>query len=257
MAQSEQHEGAVRALFAAWAAAESDEIALAGLAALLADASGDAVATRLRHLWSPPPPAASVAPPAPPTAPSRPRDPALERALATASACVGRLDAIDSGSATALATAWLVRPDLAVTTRKPLLSCLAPLTRGERTLQLDLGSGPVAVREVLYLAPDCDLALLRVAPQASFIALASGVAHGHELAAIDRSEPPGAEPGDLRLVPGRVQEVSSALLRHDCPGRPGGVLLDLASGQAIGLTVGGHESVPGWLVRERIERLSR
>ncbi|MFZ6185644.1 hypothetical protein [Nannocystis pusilla] len=253
MAQSDQHEGAVRALFAAWAAAESDEIALAGLAALLADASGDAVATRLRHLWSPPAAAASV----PVPAPSRPRDPALERALATASACVGRLDAIDSGSATFLATAWLVRPDLAVTTRKPLLSCLAPLTRGERALQLDLGGGPAAVREVLYLAPDCDLALLRVAPQASFIALASGVAHGHELAAIDRGEPPGAQPGDLRLVPGRVQEVSSALLRHDCAGRPGGVLLDLASGQAIGLTLGGHESVPGWLVRERIERLSR
>ncbi|WP_434425433.1 hypothetical protein [Nannocystis pusilla] len=256
MAQSEQHEGAVRALFAAWASAESDEIALAGLAALLADTSGDAVATRLRHLWSPPP-LAMVAAPAPRAAPSRPRDPALERALATASACLGRLDAIDSGSATALATAWLVRPDLAVTTRRPLLSCLAPLTRGERTLQLDLNGGPIAVREVLYLAPDCDLALLRVAPQASFIALASGVAHGHELAAIDRGEPPGAEPGDLRLVPGRVQEVSAALLRHDCVGRPGGVLLDLASGQAIGLTLGGHESVPGWLVRERIERLSR
>lgn len=256
MARSEQHEGAVRALFAAWAAAESDESALAGLAALLADASGDAVATRLRQLWSPPL-AASVAPPAPRAAPSRPRDPALERALATASACVGRLDAIDSGSATTLATAWLVRPDLAVTTRKPLLSCLAPLTRGERILQLDLGGGPVAVREVLYLAPDCDLALLRVVPQASFIALASGVAHGHELAAIDRGEPPGAEPGDLRLEPGRVLEVSAALLRHDCVGRPGGVLFDLASGQAIGLTLGGHESVPGWLVRERIERLSR
>ncbi|PCC73794.1 hypothetical protein [Nannocystis exedens] len=256
MDQSERHEGEVRALFAAWAQAESDEVALAGLAALLASPDDSPAGDRLRRLW--PTPVAPLRP-----APSRPRDPALERALATASACVGRLESIDSGSVTVLATAWLVRPELAVTVRKPLLPCLAQLTRGERGLQLDLGGGAlVAVREVLYIAPDCDLALVRVAPQASFIALAPGVAHGHELAAIDRGDPPApqdgeARPGDLRLVPGRVQEVSAALLRHDCLGRPGGVLLDLASGQAIGLTLGGHESVPGWLVRERIERLLR
>src|SRR5690349_20423319 len=112
MAQSEQHDGGVRARFAAWATAESDELALAGLAALLGDTTGDPVGDRLRRTW--PPFAAAAASVAPPS-PARPRDPALERALATASACVGRLDALASGSTTALATAWLVRPDLAVT----------------------------------------------------------------------------------------------------------------------------------------------
>ncbi|MDC0720392.1 hypothetical protein [Nannocystis bainbridge] len=259
MGQSEQGSG-VRALFAAWAAAESDEAALAGLAGLLAGPETSDAGASLRRLW--PPPALSTAELAPAPA-ARPRDPALERAIATASACVGRLASVDSGHVRALATAWLVRPDLAATIRKPLLPCLAQLTRGERSLQLELaGVTPVAVREVLYVAPDCDLALLRVAAQPSFIALAPGVAHGHELAAIDCSDSPESQagealPGGLRLVQGRVQEVSSVLLRHDCAGRPGGVLLDLASGQAIGLTVGGHASVPGWLVRERIERLTR
>ncbi|WAS91022.1 hypothetical protein [Nannocystis punicea] len=269
MDNSEQHESGVRALFAALATADSDETALARFAAVLADPGGDASGERLRRLWPPPaspadPTAALVAdPPRRPVPPLRPRDPALERAIATASACVGRLESVDSGSVTPLATAWLVRPDLAVTIRKPLLPCLAQLTRGERTLQIDLpGDAPVAVREVVYVAPDCDLALLRVATRPSFIAFAPGVAHGHELAAIDCDDSPApphgeALPGGLRLVPGRVQEVSAALLRHDCAGRPGGVLLDLASAQAIGLTLGDHRSVPGWLVRERLERLNR
>lgn len=257
-----QPEGGARAVFAALAAADSDEAALARFAALFAGPGGPAI-ERMKQRMQPAVPTAE-SPPAPATSPWKPPQ---ERVLAAA-ACVGRLESVDHDYVEVIGTAWLVRPDVAVTRRRPVATALNQLDRGERTLQIGLGDDRIAeVLEVLYLSPDCDLAFLRVAPQPSHIKLATELDHHHDLAVLGPAGDPAEAPASFTaiatgtwLVPGRLVEIAAQRLRHDCPGWPRGVgspLIDLARGLAIGLALDGGTALPAWLLRDRLDRLLR
>ncbi|MBZ5710769.1 serine protease [Nannocystis pusilla] len=258
-----QPEGGARAVFAALAATDSDEAALARLAALITG-PGDPAIERIKQLMQP----ASPTPDSPSVPAPSPWKSPQERVLAAA-ACVGRLESVDHDYVEVVGTAWLVRPDVAVTRRRPVATALNQLDRGERTLQIALGDDTsiVKVLEVLYLSPDCDLAFLRVAPQPSHIELATELDHHHDLAVLGPAGDPAEAPAGSTavaagnwLVPGRLVEIAAQRLRHDCPGWPRGVgspLIDLARGQAIGLALDGGTALPAWLLRDRLDRLLR
>src|SRR6185436_11600225 len=65
-----------------------------------------------------------------------------------------------------------------------------------------------------------------------------------------------------RLAPGRTTDVTPARLMHDCStlgGNSGSVILDLATGEAVGLHFGGffletNFAVPASVVADRLER---
>jgi len=262
----EQGQLGARALFAALAATDSDEAALARFTAMFA-AAGHPTVEHMKALLHPP--AAEPVNHASP--PIDPWKPPLERVLAAA-ACVGRLESVDHDHVELIGTAWMVRPDIAVTRRRPVAVCLTQLDRGERTLQIGFGDAArvAEVREVLYLAPDCDLAFLRVAPQPDCIELAPSLDHGRDLAVLGPAgEPVDAPPGSGRysqiaagkwLAPGRLREIAANRLRHDCahwPRAAGGVVIDLERGQAVGLALDGPDSLPAWLVRDHLDRRMR
>lgn len=209
---------------------------------------------------------------------------------------VGRLECPERRPMPQCGTAWLVRDDIAVTNRHTIVTYLDDLRRGDKTLRIDfcaeLGAPQderCAVRRVLYVAPDHDLAFLQVAPGRSAragIPIADRIDPGHALAVIgfptdedsfyDKQKYAAcfkdgfdrAGQGFKRLSLGRLEAVTADTLEHDCTtlgGSSGGVILDLVRGEAVGLNFGVSRTrdrprptnlgVPGWIVRERLARL--
>lgn len=195
-------------------------------------------------------------------------------------------------------TAWLVRDDVAVTNRHTILTLLDDLTRGDKTLRIDFcaevdaaADRRCAVRRVLYVAPDHDLAFVQLAaplPRVPAIPLADRIVPAHPLATVgfpsDESSRYGAEvfedsfkdgfdragQGFKRISLGHVEAITGSIVEHDCTtlgGSSGSVIVDLVRGEAIGLNFGAAETrersrpanlgVPAWIVRERLDRLDR
>lgn len=205
--------------------------------------------------------------------------------------CVGRLESVErsskgESSMTQQGTAWLVADDVAVTNRHTLPhNILDRFTAGEIELRLDLlgeyGSKATrhrAIREVLYIAPDHDLAFVLLADEGPSIRLAKRLDPSHALCAVGFPRRPkvGASPEQLRcypetdgqgvkrLAPGNLRGVTAREIEFDCStlsGSSGSVLLDLETGEAVGLCLGSNteenvnEAVPSWIVAERLRRL--
>ena len=143
------------------------------------------------------------------------------------------------------------------------------------------------VVEILYIEPDggVDLALLRLAPApgdsrpARPIPLAAAApARGQFVASVGYPARDSRVPdqalvlrlfGDVydkkRLAPGALLGARQGLVTHDCStlgGNSGSVLLDLQTGEAVGLHFAGlylqeNYAVPAALIRDRIERFCR
>lgn len=223
----------------------------------------------------------------------------LERAIP----CVGRFESVEEVDSVTppvvkqKGSAWLVDHDIAVTNRHVVLSLLERVQRGEITLQINFcgepGGGVDAcpVREVLYLAPDCDLAFVRVKARPAFLPIGERITAANPLAVLGFPMKPDV--GDLgeryeecfkdgfeangngykRLSPGRLNGVTRSEFEHSCStlfGSSGSVVLDLLTGEAIGLGMDGtrpfdnnskirleNRAIPGWVVRERLKHIAR
>lgn len=141
--------------------------------------------------------------------------------------------------------------------------------------------------EILHIEDDDgpDMALLRVAQTSGTKALAAPIALSSSVAAAEQQIAVIGYPardsripddqlmhdifGDVydkkRVAPGQVTAVSDTVVRHDCStlgGNSGSVLLDLASGKAVGLHFAGrflesNFAVPARLVAERLDAVRR
>lgn len=212
---------------------------------------------------------------------------AARAALRRAITCVGRLQSPDLGPMPGLGTAWLVRPDLAVTNRHVTGMFAAKLRGGSAAVTLELvaerGAIESRVRQVLavvYEADDHDLAFVRLAPQVApspSLTLSPHAAPGDRVAAIGypsnsvgHYDPAQIERmfGDhfdiKRLAPGALTAVSSARVDHDCTtlgGNSGSPLVSLGSGAVVGVHYGGEGrflvnwAVPAPVVAERLAGL--
>lgn len=222
---------------------------------------------------------------------------AVQPRLGPVLAAVGRLECPELGVRSQCGTAWLVAEDVAVTNRHAVVTLLADLHRGDKALQVDFGAEAGvgtdrrrAVRKVLYIAPDHDVAFLLLAagrPRGVPIVLAERIVPEHPLGVVgfpaNEDTRYGAEnfkrwfkegfdrdgQGFKRLTLGRLRGLTSSTVEHDCTtlrGSSGGAILDLVLGQAIGLNFGCNApltgqpvnvGVPAWVVRERLEGLVR
>lgn len=218
---------------------------------------------------------------------------AARRHLEAMVGAVGRLECPELGPLTQCGSAWLIRPDVAVTNRHTILSLLDDVQRGARTLRVNLsaeadGSAVLhcPVTRVLYIDPIHDLAFLRVkqrgAPQVGLVVVDS-IVTANPVAVIgfpSHAEGGYAEPeyqqifgdgwfdregrGFKRISLGRLVSTSDTLLEHDCTtlgGSSGGVIVDLVRGSVIGLNFGESRDrrvnlgVPGWVVQQRLAQL--
>jgi endonuclease G, mitochondrial len=210
---------------------------------------------------------------------------------------VGRVEVLGVG-VDVLGTAWMVAPGVAVTNRHVAL-LFARGTGRNVSMRQAPGGGPYTVRvhfaneyalqrsravsvtEVLYIADDDgespDLAFLELdtgtAVLPSPIPLAVGLpVPGQAVVAIGfPAQDPRSDAGDRarlfagvdvkRLAPGEVITASGGIFTHDCTlgASSGSVLLDVESGQAVGLHVAGryleaNYAVSAAVVREHLLR---
>lgn len=188
---------------------------------------------------------------------------------------VGRIDFADP-AAGQVGTGFLVAPDLLLTNRHVVFY----LTSGTGVLDPDDAlvrfryewgvtskERPVAVRRVVVVHPDLDLALLQleaVAPRAHLRFAATPPAVGDAVVAIGF---PAREDGNhffvpavfesrfgvKRAAPGRLAELTATALQHDCStlkGSSGSPLLGLTSHEVVGVHAEGvfswrNTAVPG------------
>jgi hypothetical protein len=213
--------------------------------------------------------------------------PQIERAIAG----VGRVELHRGGRVQSLGSAWLVRDDLVVTNWHVAAEFRDALPAGGDDLRIDF----LAEQDVdesrerrviaVHLAEGFDLAFFQLAPDAAndpsemIIALSPGpTAVGQRVCAIGyptrrlahydlaAAEQRFAGPFDVkRLTPGKIVKVGAARVDHDCStlsGNSGGVLLDVATGTAVGLHYGGardvaNYAVPAAIVGEWLARIPR
>jgi endonuclease G, mitochondrial len=208
---------------------------------------------------------------------------AIDRTIAA----VGRVELHRGDGVQSLGSAWLVRDDIAVTNRHVAAEFRETVPRGEVMVSVDF----LAERDVdesrerrvvgVDLVEGHDLAFFRLAADTAGappvialseapVAVGQGVCTiGYPSNRLAHYDPVEArrrfsEPFDVkRLAPGRIVQVRLDRIDHDCAtlsGNSGGVLLDVASGEAVGLHYGGERgvsnySVPVAIVREWLARL--
>jgi hypothetical protein len=224
-----------------------------------------------------------VAPPADPwRAPLERHRERIERAIA----CVGRISSSELARRPALGTAWLVRPDVVVTNTHLARYLDARMRSGAMVATVDFigeHGAPrrdvAAVSAVLYAADDVDLAFMRIgarAPQTPRLLELADCRPGAAVCAIgfpaentawyDAAEIARIFGGVFdvkRVAPGTVLAVTADRLDHDCTtlgGNSGSLLLELASGAAVGVHADGlpfvrNHAVPAGVVRERLAAL--
>ena len=204
---------------------------------------------------------------------------ALDRTIAA----VGRVELRRGDRVQSLGTGWLIRDDIVVTNRHVAAEFCDAVPRGDAALSVDF----LAERDVdesrerrvvaVQLAEGPDVAFFRLAadvaadPPETIIPLASApVVVGQRVCTIGyptrrlaHYDPREAqlrfsEPFDVkRLAPGRVTQVRADRIDHDCStlsGNSGGVLLDVATGEAVGLHYGGARDVSNYAVPVAIVR---
>lgn len=201
--------------------------------------------------------------------------PALEVALAA----VGRIALGFEGTGAPLGTGFLVGPDRFLTNRH-----VADRLRDGRKGWVDLRAehevaehDRYSIAEILRCAPDPgpDVALLRLEAPARDVqplrfAPAAAVAVGKRVASVGYPSYQEQSSSEFsialrrifrgifdvkRLAPGEVLALDAATLAHDCtnlPGSSGSAVLDLATGEVVGLDYGSlsgrNLAVPGWVV---------
>lgn len=205
--------------------------------------------------------------------------PQIERAIAG----VGRVELHRDGRVQSLGSAWLVRDDLVVTNWHVAAEFRETVRRGEVDVRIDF----LAEQDVeesrerrvvdVQLVDRCpadggpDLAFMRLAPAAAsdppaaVISLAPGpvkveqpvCAIGYPTRRLAHYEPAVIERAfaglfDVkRLAPGKIVRCGAARVDHDCStlsGNSGCVLLDVATGEAVGLHYGGRWGVTNYAV---------
>lgn len=205
---------------------------------------------------------------------------AIERAIAG----VGRLELHGNDRLQRLGSAWMVRAAVAATNRHTVEDLRREIDRGEVMINfLAERDGEESQRRrvtgVITLAADVDLALIRVADadERPAIALTTAkLAIGQPVCAIgyparrlahyDQARALGCFRGPFdvkRVSPGMITGLHPTRIDHDCAtlgGSSGGVLLDVASGAAVGLHYGGqwqvaNHAVPAALLAARLADL--
>jgi endonuclease G len=201
--------------------------------------------------------------------------------LEVAVAAVGRVALGPEGTGAPIGTGFLVGPDLFLTNRH-----VAHLLRNGQEASVDLRAEhdvsdrdlyPIA--EILRSAPEPgpDAAVLRLGvparnAQPLCFATAAAVPVGHPVASVGYPGHQDQSSNEFsialrrifrgifdvkRLAPGEVLATDTTTLAHDCtnlPGSSGSAVLDLATGQVVGLDYGSlsgrNLAVPGWVVAE-------
>ncbi len=221
--------------------------------------------------------------------------------LVNAIRAVGRVEVSNHPNFRWLGTGWLVQPDIIVTNRHvaaefgrrrgeafvfrsgvlgPMGANIDFVEEFGRTDSLEM-----KLREILHIEDDGgpDLAFLRVEPAGAAlpahlvlstreprpqqeVAVIGYPARDSRIPEIDVME---AIFGDVfdkkRLAPGELREPADGHLTHDCStlgGNSGSVVLDLASGEALGVHFAGaylktNYAVPAAVVADRLSRIGR
>jgi endonuclease G, mitochondrial len=211
---------------------------------------------------------------------------------------VGRIDLIGHADFSWVGTGWLVRPTIIATNRHVAQLFARRSGQGFQFRPGTLG-GPVAasidflremgrdqklafqITDVLHIEDEeeADMAFLRVAgpPQAAPIALARGKGKAKQQVAVigypaRDSRIPDQDLmqrlyGDVydckRFAPGQLKRVEETTLQHDATtlgGNSGSVVLDLETGQALGIHFAGrfleaNFAVPAALIEARVQLL--
>jgi endonuclease G, mitochondrial len=213
---------------------------------------------------------------------------------------VGRIDLVGHPDYSWVGTGWLVRPNILATNRH-VAEVFARRSGDAFTFRLGIGRRAMSasidflrevdseeqlafrIQDVLHIEEDDgpDVALLRVAGlvNAHPIPLSMAeVSARQQIAVIGYPARDSRIPdqdlmedlfGDVydckRLSPGQIKEVEEDALLHDCStlgGNSGSVLLELASGKALGIHFAGrfleaNFAVPSRLIEERIQSVER
>jgi endonuclease G len=213
---------------------------------------------------------------------------------------VGRIDLVGHPDYEWVGTGWLVRPNILATNRH--VAEIFARSSGDRfTFRLGVSRRPISasidflreagnrdrkafqIQEVLHIegADGPDLALMRVAaiPGAQPIQLATSEPRARTQVAVigyparDSRIPDQDLMEDLfgnvydckRLAPGQIKGIEHGLLTHDCStlgGNSGSVVLDLATGKALGIHFAGrfleaNFAVPARVIEQRVQNVER
>jgi endonuclease G len=213
---------------------------------------------------------------------------------------VGRIDLVGHPDYSWVGTGWLVRPDI-IATNRHVAELFARRLGDALTFRLGTAQRPMSasidflreadneeqlafrIQDVLYIEDDDgpDVALLRVAGLVNARPIPLSVAEAsarQQIAVIGYPARDSRIPdqdlmenlfGDVydckRLAPGQIKEVQEDALLHDCStlgGNSGSVVLDLASGEALGIHFAGrfleaNFAVPSRLIEERVRLVER
>lgn len=213
---------------------------------------------------------------------------------------VGRIDLAGHPDYSWVGTGWLVRPDI-IATNRHVAQEFGRRSGDAFTFQLGLGRRPMTasidflkevgnddelvfkIRDVLHIEDEDgpDLAFLRVAgaPRAQPIQLATAPAAVRQQIAVigyparDSRIPDQDLMEDLfgdvydckRLAPGQIKHSGQEELQHDCStlgGNSGSVVLDLATGKALGIHFAGrfleaNFAVSAAAIEDRLQSLER
>ena len=226
---------------------------------------------------------------------------AAKTPLVKAIRAVGRVEVANHPNLEWLGTGWLVQPDIIVTNRHVAAEfgnkrgdkfVFRSGVFGDMSANIDFleefGSSArneMVLREILHIEDEDgpDLAFLRVdsaggvlsphiplsmrEPRASQdVAVIGYPARDSRIPEIDVMERIFGDVFDKkRLAPGQLREPSDGSLTHDCStlgGNSGSVVLDLDSGEAVGIHFAGtylkaNFAVPAALVADRLSRIGR
>ena len=213
---------------------------------------------------------------------------------------VGRIDLVGHPDYEWVGTGWLVRPDILATNRH--VAGIFARSSGDRfTFRLGAGGRPISasidflrevgnaerrahqIQDVLHIEDEDgpDLALLRVSsiPDATPILLSTDEPKEKTQVAVigyparDSRLPDQDLMEELfgnvydrkRLAPGQIKGIENDMLLHDCStlgGNSGSVVLDLASGKALGIHFAGrflesNFAVPASVIEDRVQTRER
>lgn len=221
--------------------------------------------------------------------------------LVRAIRAVGRIELSNHPDFEWVGTGWLVKPDIVVTNRHVAQtfgrkrgdtfvfksSFLGPISANIDFLEEfdNFDSNEMVLKEILHIEDEDgpDYAFLRVEPKAGNLAAPidlnlKPINPDQFVAVIGYPARDSRIPeqdvmlrifGDVfdkkRLAPGQLMDPVNGLLQHDCStlgGNSGSVVLDLNSGQAVGLHFAGtyltaNFAVPAQRIAEQLDKLSR